>query len=180
MSHNAQAEAKSLLEQLVLLNKMNMEQSDKSVKILMFIMQLQKLTRSNPNLYSSAWVAHKHVAPTAPETPRRVRIAREIDCVLAKRVYLGKQHVTNAQYLGAQMKACLPPILRFLEAARRTADEQFLFPDTEITVLESLHAVRGAIDAIEDMVRTNRDLDGTEQDTDAGDAEKTRIEGNED
>ncbi|KAJ7822756.1 hypothetical protein B0H13DRAFT_1919978 [Mycena leptocephala] len=176
MSHNAQAEAKSLLEQLVLLNKMNMEQSDNALDWPM-VDYNQVPTQTCTAVLG---LLNKHVAPTAPETPRRVRIAREIDCVLAKRVYLGKQRVTNAQYLGAQMKACLPPILRFLEAACRTADEQFLFPDTEITVLESLHAVRGAIDAIEDMVRTNRDLDGTEQDTDAGDAEKTRIEGNED
>ncbi|KAJ7017344.1 hypothetical protein C8F04DRAFT_1279619 [Mycena alexandri] len=118
---------------------------------------------------------NKQAAPTVPETPHRIRIAREINFVLSKRDFLGNQRVVRAQAIGASLKHHVPVILRFLEAARRTANEQFVFPDREITVLDSLRAVRDAVEVTEDMLRQSMDLDGTDGDTDAEDADETRV-----
>ncbi|KAJ7736826.1 hypothetical protein B0H16DRAFT_1891791 [Mycena metata] len=118
-----------------------------------------------------------HAAPTAPETPERVRVAREIDYVLAKRDYLVKQRVCDAQRLEALIKEHLPTILHPLQAARRSGDEQSLFPDVnKDKIVESLHALRRAMNAVEDMVRSSTDLGNIEATMDAGDVDTTLVE----
>ncbi|KAJ7734609.1 hypothetical protein B0H16DRAFT_1892435 [Mycena metata] len=110
-----------------------------------------------------------------PDTPHRVRMAREIDYILLERAFAARKRVIEAQNLESLIKAQLETVFRFLRAARRTTDEQFSFPDAEAVVLRSLHALRYAVDAIEDMVSGNSDLDVTDADTEAGDPDETRV-----
>ncbi|KAJ7135303.1 hypothetical protein C8R46DRAFT_1109124 [Mycena filopes] len=110
-----------------------------------------------------------------PETPRRTRIARTIDRVLSQRVLFGKQRVEEAQDLDSLIRSHLVVIFRFLEAARRTSNEEFVFPDSEADILDSLKALGKAFREVEAMVRLNTDLEGTEPDTEV-DPDETRVE----
>ncbi|KAJ6536533.1 hypothetical protein DFH09DRAFT_1091287 [Mycena vulgaris] len=78
--------------------------------------------------------------------------------------------------LNTRIKMRLEPIYAFLRAARRTEAEQFNFPYTDQQLLQSLATVRHALDAVEDMVRGNTDLDVTEPETELGDSDATRVE----
>ncbi|KAJ6545871.1 hypothetical protein DFH09DRAFT_1282089 [Mycena vulgaris] len=111
-----------------------------------------------------------------PETPRKQQISRQLDCLLAERAYLVKKRISEAQDLNARIKMRLEPIYTFLRAARRTEAEQFNFPYTDQQLLQSLATVRHALDAVEDMVRGNTDLDVTEPETELGDSDTTRVE----
>ncbi|KAJ7028359.1 hypothetical protein C8F04DRAFT_1119771 [Mycena alexandri] len=113
--------------------------------------------------------------PAELETPHRVRLARKIDYVLSERVSLAKKRTVDAQDLEDLIKIELPTIFQFLKAARRTTDEHFVFPNPESMVLKSLNAVRAALNAIEDMVIVNSDLDATDADTETGDPDETRV-----
>ncbi|KAJ7509191.1 hypothetical protein B0H11DRAFT_2427411 [Mycena galericulata] len=66
---------------------------------------------------------------------------------------------------------------KFLRSARRdTKGNQFTFPDPpQRPVLHSLSILYDPIDAVEDMVRGNEDLEETEDDSDGRDPDKTRI-----
>ncbi|KAJ6593287.1 hypothetical protein B0H19DRAFT_1246080 [Mycena capillaripes] len=109
-------------------------------------------------------------------TPRHERIARHLDSVLATRQYFAKKRAFDAQNLNDCLSKDLEPIFNFLRAARRSAEEQFTFPDAEHTILHSLNAVRKALDRVEDMVIGSGDLEETAPDTEDGDPDATRVD----
>jgi hypothetical protein len=117
-------------------------------------------------------------SPVVPETPQRVRIRRELDVVVIGRKNRVKKRVLKAQNLDDTMKANIEVISRFLRAARRDECEQFAFPDGP-ALLDSLHAVRQALNAVETMARGDEveDPDSTEADSDdSEDADTTKVE----
>jgi hypothetical protein len=66
-------------------------------------------------------------------------------------------------------------VFNFLRAARRNAEEHFVFPDPEHRVLASLNALRHALKNVEDMVRGSSDVDGTASDSEAEDPDTTKV-----
>lgn len=108
-----------------------------------------------------------------PETPRRVKITRHVDAILAERAYLMKRRVLAAQALDERIKTHIEPIFRFLRVARRTQSEQFTFPNEEHELMHSLMVLRTALSGVEDMIRGQSDLDETELETEDEDADIT-------
>ena len=81
----------------------------------------------------------------------------------------------DAQSLDERLRNNLDPIFKFLRAARRSTDEEFIFPYPEQRILVSLNAVRAILHSIEDMVVGNSDLDATAPDSDDGDPDATKV-----
>ncbi|KAJ7735357.1 hypothetical protein B0H16DRAFT_1695671 [Mycena metata] len=175
MSH--QEEAERLGRELEILNKGKLEESsfdwpmiDYSQVSTNTCKEVFQLLRTRP----PSTAARK--TTSVPETPRRVRMARELDYVLSERVSLAKKRAVDAQNLEELIKIQLPTLFRWLTAARRTTDEHFVFPEPEYAVLKSLRAVKNAMSTMEDMVIGQSDLDATDADTEAGDPDETRVE----
>ncbi|KAJ7475345.1 hypothetical protein B0H11DRAFT_2235663 [Mycena galericulata] len=108
-----------------------------------------------------------------PETPQRQRIVRRINAIVAERQHLAAKRVFEAQVLNDRLKNDMENIYQFLRTARRTPNEQFTFPNGPEEVLGSLASVRVALNAVEDMVVGNMDLDETEADSEDGDPDTT-------
>jgi hypothetical protein len=114
---------------------------------------------------------------STPQTPQRVRIARELDVLVTERKHRAKQRVWDAQNLDDTIKANIEVISRFLRAARRDGREQFAFPEGPDNVMASLVAVRKAISAVEVMARGDEieDPNATESDSE-DDPDATKVE----
>ncbi|KAJ6528275.1 hypothetical protein DFH09DRAFT_1186064, partial [Mycena vulgaris] len=96
-----------------------------------------------------------------PETPRKERIARQIDSVLADRIQLVKKRKFMAQNLDDSLNKNLKFIFTFLRAARRSDREQINFPHSPETLMQSLASAQRALAEVAEMVHGNTDLDET-------------------
>ncbi|KAJ7125726.1 hypothetical protein C8R43DRAFT_958412 [Mycena crocata] len=120
--------------------------------------------------------------PTSCES--RVRIAREIDCVVATRKAEVAQRRIRAQKLNDSLKENLKPVFRFLRSARRTDTERFNFPCEPKDLLEIIKSTQKGLEQVEDMLMASTDLDVTENESNNGGSgnsdsenERTRVEG---
>ncbi|KAF7347090.1 hypothetical protein MVEN_01463000 [Mycena venus] len=110
------------------------------------------------------------------ETPRRQRVARHLNSVIAEREYLPKKRAFDAQICDAALKRDLVPVFDFLRAARRNPGEEFIFPTPAARILSSVVALRVALDKVEDLVMASTDVDATAPDSELGDPNITLVE----
>ncbi|KAJ7739265.1 hypothetical protein DFH07DRAFT_840383 [Mycena maculata] len=166
MARTSEAEAKGLIEAIIAINKGQLDEASYNWQSINYKQVSSETCAIIASLIQRP--PNRGYLPVSPETPHRVRIAREVDFVVAGRQRRVKQRVFDAQNLDDQIKANIEVISRFLRVARRDEREEFTFPDCPgpDKLLGSLQAVRRALNGVETIVRGQQDLEETESDTD--------------
>ncbi|KAJ7136242.1 hypothetical protein C8R46DRAFT_1234772 [Mycena filopes] len=149
----------------------NRVSTETCTQLLSLLQQLQPPT--TPSRKSALSEPQTTLSPVN-KTPAHVRATREIDFVISQRVLDARKRVVDAQRLQIQIRQHVLIIFKFLQAARRTNEENFGFPFSAAVVLESLGALGTAFGEVEVMVRLNNDLEGTEADSEE-EGDLTRV-----
>jgi hypothetical protein len=98
-----------------------------------------------------------------PETPYREKIARRVDVQLARRALHTSERILAAQYIDESITANVPPLAKFLRAARQT---ELRFPTSAEGLLVNIAHLRKNMDDMEEMIMGHVDFEVTEADED--------------
>ncbi|KAJ7479922.1 hypothetical protein FB451DRAFT_1172005 [Mycena latifolia] len=173
--HTPEQEAEALIADIIKMNKGHLDRHSYSWPSINYDQVSTETCETISSLINKKVPARGYL-PVTPDTPRPVRIVRQINSLVTQRRYLTSKHIHNAQTLDEHIRKDLEPVFKFLRAAHRSETEQFNFPDPPNTLLEKLGHVRKALNDVEEMVRGNEDLDQTEASTDAGDPDETKVD----
>ncbi|KAJ7465846.1 hypothetical protein B0H11DRAFT_2284786 [Mycena galericulata] len=175
MSQAAQKEAEALIKDIRAMDKGIIKEASYNWPLIDYHQVATKTCETIGSLLDNEAKARRY-NQVIPETPQRQRIARQMNAIVAERQHLAAKRVFDAQVLDERLKNNMENIYEFLRTARRTRNEQFTFPNGPDEVLGSLASVRAALNAVEDMVAGNMDLDETEADSEVEDPDTTRVD----
>ncbi|KAJ7849459.1 hypothetical protein B0H13DRAFT_1906140 [Mycena leptocephala] len=100
---------------------------------------------------------------TVPETPHREKMARRIDVQLARRALRTSERILSAQEMDESIAANIPPLTKFLRAARQT---ELRFPTSAEGLLKNIALLRENLDDMEEIIMGHVDFEVTEADLD--------------